>query len=107
MLFRSTIKGNTSLANGQIVATAFNGTNVPYDYYDNLPETQDYATYDIEGVTVVEVTKRDAVSYYDYENQLNEDKKFIKVIKSDYYTQVQREFKNLVNFSEPYIRRLV
>lgn len=107
LVLYNTIRGNTSLANGQIVATAFDGENIPYDYYDNLPETQSVETYNVGDRAITEVIKRDAISYYDYENQLNEDRKKIKVIKNNYYAKVQGEFKQLVSFREPYIRRLV
>lgn len=84
-----------------------NSLDVPYDYYENLPETQAVETYNVGDRAITEVIKRDAISYYDYENQLNEDRKKIKVIKNTYYPRVQTEFKKLVDFKEPFLRRLV
>lgn len=84
-----------------------NSLDVPYDYYENIPEIQDYKTYDIEGRTVVEVIKREEISNYDYEYQLNEDKRTIKVIKSEYYGRIMGEFDKIIGSAAPYIRRVM
>jgi hypothetical protein len=86
-----------------------NTPDVPYDYYDNLPETQEFNTYNLQnGTTVNEVIKRDAITCYDYESQLNDNKRAIKIIKPVYYPQIMEEFKKLSKVNEaPYIRKLV
>jgi len=85
-----------------------NTLDVPYDYYENLPETQEVNTYDLQnGRTVVEIIRRDAITCYDYENDLNEKKRAIKIIKPEYYGQIVREFDELTNTKPRYIRKLI
>lgn len=85
-----------------------NTPTVPYDYYENLPETQEVNTYNLEnGRTVTEIIRREAITCYDYESQLNENKRSIKIIKPEYYGQILREFENLTNTKPSYIRKLV
>ena len=82
---------------------------VPYDTYNTLAETQEVNTYNVNNKTVTEVIKRDAISCYDYEYDINERKRTIKIIKPEYYSQIIREFDALakVNQRLPYIRRLI
>lgn len=85
----------------------FNQPNSVYEYYDALP-AEAFATYNIDGKTVTETITKRTVSIYDYENQLNEDKRNIKIIKSDYYPQIIREFNNFTNNRNiPFLRKLV
>lgn len=85
-----------------------NTLDVPYDYYENLPETQEVNTYNLQnGRTVVEIIRRDAITCYDYENDLNEKKRAIKIIKPEYYGQIVREFDELTNTKPRYIRKLI
>lgn len=81
-------------------------TDVPYDHYDNLPETQSVYTYSVSGDTVTEIIRRNAISYYDYEDQENENKRFIKIIKPEYYETIMQEYEQLVNPTPTYVRRL-
>lgn len=87
-----------------------NEMDVPYDTYDTLPETQEVDTYNLEdNETVTQIIRRDAISYYDYENDLNEKRRAIKIIKPEYYQQIVREFDTMTGMNQriPYIRRLV
>lgn len=66
-------------------------------------------TYDMDGVTITESIVRNQVSYYDYEEQLNESRRTIKVIKAEYYPQIMREFDVMMKNASPqnsYIRRV-
>lgn len=97
------------IINSSNVASSMAYSNIPYDHYNNLPDTQDVeATNNIEfGTgTVVEVTYRDRISNYDYEDSLNESKRNIKIIKPEYYQQIVREFNELtkINDTIPFIR---
>jgi hypothetical protein len=83
--------------------------SVPYDHYGNLADVQDVdATNNIEiGTgTVIEVTYRDRITNYDYEVEINESKRNIKIIKPEYYQQIVRELDNLTQNTRniPYIR---
>lgn len=84
---------------------------VPYDYYEgsgSLPETQEFNTYDMPGGrTVEETVYRNAVSAYDWEDELNNAKRAIKIIKPEYYAQIIREFTALTgNSNMPYLRKV-
>lgn len=89
--------------------------NVPYDFYTSAntsdPRALEYAgsfeTFNINGKTITETIKGAAITYYDYENELNESKRFIKVIKAEFYPQIIEEYKRLTNTTgERYLRRL-
>jgi hypothetical protein len=84
--------------------------NVPswYESYDSLPETQSVETIDMGGGrTVIQITKRNRVSNFDWELSQNEKRRLIKVIKPEYYPQIVEEFRALTNDSRPsFFRRL-
>lgn len=82
---------------------------VPFDYYQDLPNEQSYSPvdYDVDGQTVVENIYGNAVTYYDYENELNEKRRNIKIIKSEFYSQIIDEFERLTNSSTPSFFRRV
>ena len=85
--------------------------DVPYDTYNSLADEQDVNTinYNLSnGKTIFEITYRDRITNYDYEVQLNDEKRSIKIIKPEYYSQIIREFDNLTqNSRTPFMRRLV
>jgi hypothetical protein len=85
--------------------------DVPYDTYTSLADEQDVSTINYgfnNGKTVFEIIYRNRVTNYDYELQLNEDKRTIKIIKPEYYNQIIREFDDMTGKSRvPYLRRLV
>lgn len=58
-------------------------------------ETQESYTLPTGDVTVT-ITKR-PVSNYDYESELNESKRNIKILNVDYVYQIEKEFKNLMS----------
>lgn len=104
------ITENRFVINQSNVAISMADTTVPYDTYNSLPETQDVDTINMgNGKTVIEITNRAAITNYDYENDLNEKKRNIKIIKPEYYAQIIREFDALTKTNEriPYLRRLV
>lgn len=81
--------------------------DVPYDYYENIADAQAYTAYTVNGKTVKETISRNRVSYYDYENELNESKREIKIIKKEYYSQILKEMQNLAGIAKSsYIRSL-
>lgn len=96
--------GNTSGLLGTVTEILEYGTT--HDYYLNLPEVQEVETFNANGTTITQVTDREAISAYDYENTLNESKRTIKVVKEEYYAKIQAEFNNLVKNTPSYLRRL-
>jgi hypothetical protein len=86
-----------------------NDMTVPYDTYNSLPETQEVDEYNLgDQETVEQIIRRDAISCYDYEDQINENRRAIKIIKPEYYAQIIREFDTLTKIKDrvPYLRRL-
>lgn len=82
---------------------------VPFDSYASLPETQFVETFNMpNNRTVTQITRRDRISNWDYEKDLNEKKRLIKVIKPEYYSQIVDEFNALTNYARsPFLRRLI
>lgn len=84
-----------------------NDLDVPYDYYSILPEEQGVTPINLEinGQTIIETVYHEAVTYYDYEEKLNEDKRNIRIIKKEYYPQIVEEFRSLTNTNRfPFLR---
>ena len=71
-------------------------SGITYEYYLNLTDG-DYQTYTVNGKTIKEKTYRNLVTIYDYEYQTNEDKREIKIIKPEYYSQIMEELKKLAS----------
>lgn len=79
----------------------------PYDCYTNLSDAGSYSTYTVNGKTVREKIYRSLVTIYDYELQLNEDKREIKIIKPDYYIQIVDELRKITGTKDRFSRKLV
>lgn len=103
---------NSSLA---IANTSLTGAKKAWQYYTgigsdprSLTFSESTETYnDVGGKTVTQTTKGAAITYYDYENEVNENKRQIKIIKAEYYEQIISEFAKLNGSKVPYIRKLV
>lgn len=97
------LKGLTSSANGTVLR--IESPSAPMDAYNTLVDTTDFISYNVASKTVFETTSRDRVSYYDYELNLNESKRQIKIIHPRYYTQIVNELDQLINMPPSYFRR--
>lgn len=76
-------------------------------FYDgDLPAAGEYTTINIAGKTISQRVYRNAVSALEYETQLNDSKRLIKVIKPEYYPQIIKEFKKMTGSVDPMIRKL-
>ena len=54
-------------------------------------------TYTLKDGTTIQVsTTRDAKTYYEYEEELNESKRSIRILNNDYVFQIEKEFKKLM-----------
>jgi hypothetical protein len=62
----------------------------------NLIQTQTKTKSFSNGATVTYTTSKNAVSIYDYENELNEAKREINLINSAYVSGLESQFENLV-----------
>lgn len=100
-----TIKGQFSNAQGILVTST---PQSKFETYDSFAEGQYVETFNLGGGrTVIQTTSRNAVSNYDYELELNEQRRSIKIIKPEYYTRIVSEFENLTqNADSPFLRRL-
>lgn len=87
--------GSSSAANGTVLKIDL--PTEPMDAYNTLTDTTDFSTYTVAGKTVFETISRDKISYFDYESQLNEDKRLIKIIQPQYYNQILNELDNITN----------
>lgn len=83
--------------------------DVPHDYYDNLADVQAVSPINLEvdGQTIIQTIYRNAVTYYDYEDELNEAKRNIRIIKKEYYNQMNTEFGILTGTNTPIFMRRV
>jgi hypothetical protein len=81
--------GTSSAANGTVLKVDL--PTAPMDAYNTLADTTDFSTYTVAGRTVYETISRDRVTYYDYEDQLNENRREIKIIQPRYYQQLISE----------------
>jgi hypothetical protein len=72
--------------------------DIPYDYYDKGTYTQDVAVYNINGKSIHETINVEEVSVYDYEKDLNDEKRYIKLINPSYYRQIINEFEAMTKY---------
>ena len=75
--------------------TTVNKVRIDEDTYNGLPVTQT-ATYTLPTGPVTITTERNAVSIYDYELALNESKRNIKILNSNYVSEVENQLKKLM-----------
>jgi len=75
--------------------TTVNKVRINQSTYNSLPITQT-ATYTLPTGPVTITTERNAVSVYDYELDLNEAKRNIKILNSIYVNQFEEQFKELL-----------
>jgi hypothetical protein len=86
-----------------VTFTADHSNHASYDD-TSLPEYYSYEAHNINGKTVFLNTYGNAISNYDYEAEQNEARRFVKVIKAQYYTQIMKEFKTMIGATPSYIR---
>jgi hypothetical protein len=75
--------------------TTVNKVKINQSAYNVLPVTQT-ETYEVTTGPVVITTERNAVSVYDYELELNESKRNIKILNSNYVDLMETQLKNLM-----------
>jgi hypothetical protein len=75
--------------------TTTNTLTIDESAYTNLVESSNVYTFP-SGTVNITITKR-AVTYYQYEYELNESKRSIKLLKKEYAPQIEKEFKTLMN----------
>jgi len=78
-----------------------------YLYAGAIARTQQREVINIYGKTIIQTSRGEPVTFYDYEQELNDSRRTVKVIKKEYYSQIMREFDTLTNFTYANQRRLV
>jgi hypothetical protein len=73
----------------------------------SLPTVGSPIVYSVNDTGVKVNTYSRAVTCYDYETQLNDQRRVIKIVKSVYYTQIMSEYKSLVRSLPTYVRTFV
>lgn len=107
LLRYNTLYSNDTPTEGVVATIDFPA--VPYDYYVGLPDEIDASTeaVTINGRSVQRTVFRNAVTIYDYELELNDKKRQIKIIKPEYYGQIINEMEVITNTKQySYLRRL-
>lgn len=91
------IKGNNSGHMATVLRTSFDDR--PYEYFDNMANFQYVQTIDFNdsGYTVTQVTHSDVISLYDWEDEVNESRRWIKIIKPTYVADIQTEFRKFID----------
>jgi hypothetical protein len=75
--------------------TTTNTVEIDLNTYNTTFETTKNYTLPTGDVTVT--TSKNAISYYDYESNLNESKRNIRLLNSSYVNQLETELKNLMS----------
>lgn len=70
----------------------------------NTQINKTFNTYELNDQTIHEVSYARAISNYDYEADINDTRRQIKVIKKIYYDRIMQEFRNLTGQNPSYIR---
>lgn len=85
-----------------------NNLTVPFEYYDALPDEQGVTPINLQvnGQTIIQTEYRNSVTYYDYELAKNEAKREIRIIKSEFYPQIIKEFEALTSTTPTFFRRV-
>jgi len=78
------------------MTTTINKIQITEDVYNQLPSTQT-STYSLPAGDVVVTVETNAVSLYDYELNLNESKRNIKLLNSVYVNQIETEYQKLMS----------
>ena len=84
-----------------ITRTASDGTQIEEKFqvdantYANVAATSTSYTLD-SGATVTETVSKEKQTYYDYEVEVNEAKREIKLLKSEFVPEVEKEFKRVI-----------
>lgn len=88
------------------LARIVTNTHRDLEFYLNLPSQPQYSTYTVNNKRVTEAITRNAISCYDYELEVNNNKRNIKVIKKEFYGQIMNEFIALTNSLPSFYRKL-
>lgn len=81
--------------NGIELISLETGWDVPYESYDTMAESV-FEAFDIgDGTTCQETITRNTVTLYDYEDELNEQKRSIKVINPVFLPLIRQQFEEL------------
>jgi Base plate wedge protein 53 len=72
----------------------------------SIPLITGEQVYEIGNLIITESVTGQQVTNYDWELKENDKKRTVKIIKAEYYAQIQNEFKNLTGFNQTYLRKV-
>jgi hypothetical protein len=84
-----------------ITRTSFDGTKIvekvelDSGVYANTAATTESIVLQ-DGSTITQAVTKSTQSYYDYEIELNEQKRTIKLVKAEFVPQIEKEFKKII-----------
>jgi len=90
--YKTTTRLSSKSTKNQIVEKV----EIDANTYTNLPVTTNSYTLQ-DGTTITETITKTTQTYYDYEVDLNESKRNIKLLKPEYVDSVFEEFKDIIN----------
>jgi hypothetical protein len=85
-----------------VIRTSSDGTEIKEKFqvdantYANVAATSTSYTLD-NGAIVTETISKEKQTYYDYEVEVNEDKREIKLLKKEFIPEVEKEFKRVIS----------
>jgi hypothetical protein len=85
----------TTQYNQSSQTTTVNTDAITQDTYNTLPALSKNTYYLSDGQVDITVTKN-ALTYYEWENQQNEEKRNINIINSNYVDEIERQFKKIM-----------
>jgi hypothetical protein len=104
---RESLSGIVTSSRIIIDQTKLTNLTVPYESYDSMPQYAEETINMGNNQSVLETIESSVTTNYDYEYQLNESKREIKIIKAEYYSQIMGEFDNLTRQRiNPHLRKL-
>jgi hypothetical protein len=84
-----------------VTRTSYDGTKIieklevsPETWANTASTSHTYTLQD--GTTTTETVTKEKQTYYDYENELNESKREIKLVKPEFVPQIEKEFKKVI-----------
>lgn len=97
LVLYNTIKGNISQTEANVARTSFD--DKPFEYFENLAQMAYYQKINFDNISayaITQITRTRATSIYDWEEERNEDRRFIRVIKAEYYPKVKQELNDIL-----------
>lgn len=88
----------TTVADGSATGSiTINKLEVDANTYSNIPTSSSVSVTTANNEYVTISTTKEKKTYYDYENEINENKRTIKLLKKEFVDPVEKEFLRVIN----------